>query len=163
MAARKKNNINKRLNLLSKALLRNKAVIFVLKSTKSYSHVININSGKELLVDDHLDTALRNVKHDWSILLVVFCKNGNECYFKSNVINVTAPCYQRDLANIATSKHKELLDTCNDNQSIGLGWIAVPRIYDFPEDQFKHYMGLFEKYNCWEPIEGKLEFLKEKQ
>ena len=158
---KKKHNLQKRITRLNNILLKNIAAVYVLKPNKSYAHVVNLKTQKEIIVSPELDSALRKIKHDWSILLTIFCKTDTYYYPKFDVLRVQSPCYQHDLADIATQKHKELLDTANDNHAIGLGWIAVPKPYNFTEDTDDHYIDLFEKYNCWEPVDNKLEHLKE--
>lgn len=147
----KKHNRKKRTDHLSRGAVKNLATVFILNEDK-YANLIDLRTGKTVTIDSTLDEAIRKVEHLWSIMTAVFCvKSCGEQYIKYKILHSERPCIQAHLDTTASENHANLIRSCNENHIIGIGWIATPYKYDFPDELDEFYESIFDRYGAWIP------------
>ena len=152
----KKHNMQKRKNHLSRGAVKNLATVFILNDNK-YANLISLKTGKNVDIDSTLDKAIRKVEHMWSVMTAVFCvKASGEQYIKYSVLHAERPCIQAHLDKNASEVHTKLIRSCNENHIIGIGWIATPYKYDFPDELDDFYESIFDRYGAWTPAKDVL-------
>ena len=151
-----KHSKQKRVNLLTRRVVKDLGIVFVLNDTK-YADVVNLRTKKKVNLDKALDETIRLEPHHWNLLLAAFCKDDfDEKYIKLYLTRANKPCLQRELDESASKRHAELIRSCNENQLVGVGWIATPYECDFPQENDPIYESIFDMYGAWIPARDQL-------
>lgn len=152
----RKHSSQKRADMLTRRVVKDLGVVFVLNDTK-YADVVNLKTKRKVELNSALDEVIRLIPHKWSLLLSVFCVDSfGEKYIKWDVGTADKMCLQRQLDESASKKHADLIRRCNENHLIGIGWIATPYECAFPEENDPVYESIFDSYGAWIPARDKL-------
>ena len=144
---RKKSSLALRYQRACQAALRNRCVAWI---EEGDTCIVNLNSSKvyrELPKD--LFEAITDVPYQWTIQLIIAGKSTKQ-YTKGLVVQTTARYYASDLTKVVEQKFKELNRNFNPMHYHRRGFVAVPRIEDFTEEQTEEVLdriGLWENFN----------------
>ena len=124
----------------AKAVLRNVGMLYVLGEDPT---PINLRTYKTMTLDQVLFKSLTGFKHKWSVFIAVFGLDGfGKHYMKSELIQTSEPYYNDELVDVLNVHHHRLYKEANTQQVISMGWLAVPNVIDWNEEEiFK----LFER------------------
>ena len=142
----KKYNPNKVTNKLVKAALKDSAVIFV--TGGKGAHLINLKTNVHHAPSAFVAKATERLVAKWCVLCAVMLRKQNGDDYASYYLDYwDKPRTQSQIAIDAEAVHQRLLKTCNSNHLVNLGWIAVPEMYEFTEDEANE---MFLKAGAWE-------------
>ena len=142
----KKRNPQKTANRLVKAALRNSGVIFV--TGGNGANIVNL-----VTTDQHAPTMLvaKAIEHliaKWCVLCAVLMRDHNGNPYASYYLDYwNKTRTQSQIAKDAWTEHQRLLESCNRNHVVSVGWIAVPKLYDFTHESAD---AMFLKAGAWE-------------
>ena len=150
----KKYNKGKSYKTIVKRAVRNLGAVFVLNEDK-YSVPVNMKTGENYnQIDSIMSDAMTRVPHMWSIMMAVFCvDNGGTQYIKYSIIDAKEPCIQADMDGRASIEHQKLIQSCNENHMIGIGWLATPYYSEFADEDDAFFESIFDANGAWIPAE----------
>ena len=156
MSKRKRHTSTKRRDLIARASTKDLAIAMVLGSTK-YCTVVNIKTGKEIMVDRQRADLIVNTPWQWNIECSVICrKQQGQEYVVSEAIQCQSRYRQSDprLNDFLNEHHRSFLAKQNPMHVITLAWIAVPNLTtEVPMPMLEKIyrdLGAFEHLSKWE-------------
>ena len=141
----KKYNANKTTNQFYKAALRDKAVLFVTNGRGA--RMVNLCNGRQYQPTLETTRIIENLTTKWCVLCAVLLKDQNNKSYASYYMDYwDMPRKQHQIAGEADKVHQRLLKSCNSLHLVNLGWIAVPHLFEFTEEQAD---AIFEQAGAW--------------
>ena len=154
MRKRKPNNMAKRINALSSALIKPMAITWVSndknKDDIALAEAWHVSLQKRVKVTEDLYKAFVSTKTYWKVYIAVFCRDQlNQEYVQGRWIETNEPYKQIDLADFLNDQHLALWKECNPMHKMNLGWVAfVGNKKRTDEEAIK----LMEMRNCWDTL-----------
>ena len=147
--AKKKNSLDKRLQRLTQAAMRNLAVYHMGATTLPVT-MINVKSLRIRKPSPTMKDTLVTQRYKWSTVCAVFLRDqfGKE-YMKSVAINSLQPELQGDLVKTLVAEHEQLISECNDSHFINVGWLSTPYAYEWEPDVEG---SIFSSLNAWDGL-----------
>lgn len=147
MSARKKHNMQKRMQAATGALLRQHGVCVVNIDPIHRQGLMSWKTLKNVRHSRQMANAICDFAHEWVIYIGAICRDqlGQE-YIKQVEIAPIGRYRSDDLEDVIESQYKALLETCNRMHVVGSGWIANPCGVSLTEDQAAK---IFEAAGAW--------------
>ena len=141
----KKYNASKTTNQFYKSALKDKAVLFV--TNGKGAHLVNLRNGRQYLPTTSTAHIIENLTTKWCILCAVILKDQSHSSYASYYVHYfNETRKQHQISEEADKVHQELLKSCNKTHLVNLGWIAVPHLYEFDEEQAN---SIFDQAGAW--------------
>lgn len=144
---RKPNNSRKRLEASCRAILRTNHVAVVNIDPSNRQGMVNWKSAKNIPPGRKVAEAICDIAHRWTICFAGLCvdQHGHR-YMKSSEVAPQGVYMASHLEDVIDSCYRDLLATCNPNQLVGSGWIALPYEVSLTEEQA---FAVFETVGGW--------------
>jgi len=144
----KKYNASKTTNQFYKSALKDKAVLFV--TNGKGAHLVNLRNGRQYLPTTSTAHIIENLTTKWCILCAVILKDQSHSSYASYYVHYfNETRKQHQISEEADKVHQELLKSCNKTHLVNLGWIAVPHLYEFDEEQAN---SIFDQAGAWNDL-----------
>lgn len=150
---RKPNNMRARMQRSLSAVLRTNHVAVINIDPSGRQGMINWVNCKNIPPGLRIAGAMCDYPHQWTIYLSGLCvdKDGNR-YIKAEEIAPQGIYLAAHLTDVIEQTYRALLETCNKNQLVASGWIAIPDRVSLDEEQAAK---LFEAAGAWRQQEQK--------
>ena len=137
-------------NQAKASLARHKCCVAYSYNSGASVVVFNRSTGQKIRVKQGsvVQIALAEVRHKWSILLAVLCRDQNgTTYMKSEIVQANEPYLQSELASVCEDHHRDLILSANENHLINVCWIGIPYGGDITEEEASK---IFDRYGFWD-------------
>lgn len=146
---RKKHNPRKRVAEINKYLVKDTAALFV-GGSGSKCETVSLKYNR--VVPTLLQTAriYSSESFNWHCLLMVLCRDQfNKEYVKCYYCEPEHICTQSGMAKDLNRKHMTLINSCNKQHILNVGWIIAPFEHEWEESQV---MQILNNHNAWDSL-----------
>lgn len=147
MSKRKAHNLQARMGKACGAVLRSNHVAVVNIDPSGRQGMINWRNCKNVPPSRRIADAICDYPHRWTLYLAGLCvDSAGERYMKSAEAVPNGIYKAEHLTDVIEQTYQELLATCNPNQLVGSGWIALPYQAELTEAEA---FAVFEAVGGW--------------
>lgn len=147
MPKRKPNNTRARMQRSMAAVLRTNHVAVINLDPSGRQGLVNYRNCKSIPPGRHVANAVCDIAHRWTIYLAGLCidQNGHR-YIKAQEVAPEGVYLAEHLTDVIDHCYRALVDSCNQQQKVASGWIAIPDQVSLDED---HAAKIFEACGAW--------------
>ena len=147
MSVRKANNTKARMQRAMAAVLRTNNVAVISLDPDGRQGLVNYRTCRSIPPSRHVANAMYDIAHHWTIYLAGLCvdQNGHR-YIKAREVAPDGIYLADHLTQVIEHHYRALLDTCNPQQLVASGWIAIPDAVSLDEE---HAARVLEACGAW--------------